>query len=264
MLGAKRRNRGFTGSRGQFVLSGGSNVDASHYSYDSSDANGEHLRVFAPGADFFVASNLAIGIDGDASYVYTQGYGSDGGLDSSLERPFSGSARASVSTFPRGPVLSWFPRVTVGYETRSTLEQSGAEPLSVSGDPLGYPTTTESGLFVKVSAPLLLHVIPHLFFGLGPDFYRDFGNVSGGPNVGGQTTQFGLSLVVGAYWGGAATPAAPHATFARRGACLGASARKVNSSSRELASRRALTPRRARGGDSGSFAFGAQRRSATS
>jgi hypothetical protein len=184
------------GTRGQFVLSGTSAIGASHYEYDNSEATGS-LFEFSPGADYFVARNVSIGIDADASYFYSQGYTIDGTLNQSRTTRFALAPRVGLN-LPMGRMLSLYPRFTLGYESISALETG---PFG-SGAGL-TARTSESGAFVEIFVPLLFHPIPRFYFGFGPDFFHHFGEVTGGPTSGGQATTVGVSFVVGAYWGGA-------------------------------------------------------------
>ena len=194
------------GARGQFVVSGGSAIGASHYGYDSSDANGSSFE-FSPGVDLFVAKNISIGIDVDASYVYQQGYAPSGLVQE--RTTYVGVAPRVGLNVPVGRMVSFYPRVALGYETTSTLE-TGA----FGGSGPEAPTMSRSGPFTKISAQLLFHPIRRFYFGFGPDFFHGFGDVSGGPNAGLQPTTVGLSFVMGGYWGGEPTsdveqPASP-------------------------------------------------------
>jgi hypothetical protein len=198
------------GARGQFVLSGASALSASHYEYDNSDATGASFE-FSPGADYFVARGVSIGIDGDASYAYSQGYDA-ADLVQSRTTTFAFGPRVGFD-LPLGRLMSLYPRFTLGYESISTLQTDAFGANSV--------TTSQSGAFVKIFVPLLFHPIPRFYFGFGPDLFHDFGAVSGGPTAGGQATTLGASFIVGAYWGGEVAKEEPRPGPAPRGRKFG-------------------------------------------
>jgi hypothetical protein len=199
------------GAKGQVVLSGTSVLSASHYEYDNSQATGSSFE-FSPGADYFVARGVSIGIDADASYVYAQGYDSSGELFQARTTRVAFAPRVGFN-IPLGRMVSLYPRFTLGYESISTLETDAFGENGV--------TASQSGAFVKLFVPILFHPIPRFYIGVGPDLFHDFGAVTGGPTPGGQATTLGASFVVGAYWGGEPGPAPPAADPPRRRRAFG-------------------------------------------
>ena len=203
------------GRRGQVAVYGGANIGASSSSFDGSSAT-RTSYVFSPGLDYFVSENVAVSLSIDASYADAKGYGADSSLVDVRTTTLSAGPRLGLNV-PLGGPLSWFPEVTLGFEwTRQTEQLVSGTSISVAGSGLGYPSTNQFGPFVDVYLPILLHPTDHFFIGFGPEFFHDFGTVSGGPNVGGQRTELSANLTVGGYWGGErsaggvqATPAAP-------------------------------------------------------
>jgi hypothetical protein len=190
------------GAQGQFVITGASNVGISWETFDSSQAR--HFSAsLSPGLDYFVLRNFAVGVDLDCSYADSRGYGADGSLVETRTTTIAGGPRVAFN-IAIGRSLSLFPRVTLGFESVQREQQvvSGST-ISVPGSPVGYPSTTQTGPWVGVFVPLLFHLRPNFFLGGGPTFYREFASVQGGPNVGGQQTRFGGSVIVGGSWGGA-------------------------------------------------------------
>lgn len=189
------------GQRGQIAIFGGASIGISSSTFDGSSAGGVDY-TFSPGFDYFVARNIAIGLTLDASYADGKGYGADGSLVETQTTTLSAGARFGLNV-PLGGWLSWYPHATIGFEWNKKTEQLAAgSSLSIPGSALGYPQTTQLGPYINIYAPLLLHATDHFFFGFGPEFYHDFGSVSGGPNIGGQRTQILAGFVVGGYWGG--------------------------------------------------------------
>ena len=210
--------------RGQIVVSGDSSIGLSTSSFSGSSAT-HASAFFAPSLAYFIARNVSVGLAVDASYFDSKGYGADGSLVETKTTSLSVGPTLGLNV-PLGERFSWYPQLTVGFEWTSATEHivEGAS-LSVAVSPLGYPSTTELGPYVSLYAPFLLHAADHFFFGFGPGFFRDFGSVSGGPNVGGQRTELFTDFVVGGYWGGQPGPAAPSrstapATPLRRGGAV--------------------------------------------
>ena len=198
------------GRRGQVAVYGGANISASSSSFDGSSAT-RTSYVFSPGLDYFVSENIAIGLSIDAGYADGKGYGADGSLVDTRTTTLSAGPRLGLNV-PIGGPLSWFPEVTLGFEwTRQSEQLVSGTSLSVAASQLGYPSTTQFGPFVDIYLPFLLHPTDHFFIGFGPEFFHDFGTVSGGPNIGGQRTELSANLTVGGYWGGERSPDATRA-----------------------------------------------------
>jgi hypothetical protein len=194
--------------RGQIVVSGDSSIGLSTSTFSGSSATSASA-FFAPSLAYFIARNVSVGLAVDASYFDSKGYGADGSLVETKTTSLSVGPTVGLNV-PLGERFSWYPQLTVGFEWTSATEQivEGAS-LSVAASPLGYPSTTELGPYVRFYAPFLLHAADHFFFGFGPGFFRDFASVSGGPNVGGQRTEVFTDFVIGGYWGGEPGPAGP-------------------------------------------------------
>ncbi len=198
------------GSGGQFVVTGGSEVSLSSTSYSASQAS-NLTATFSPGLDYFVARNIAVGINVDLSYGNGKGYGADGSLVETKTKTIAAGPRVAVNVpLGAGNCVSLYPRLTLGFERTERDEQlvSGSS-LSIAGAALGYPTTTQTGPTVELYVPLLFHPTDHFFMGIGPSVFHDFGHAAGGPDVGGERTQIGGSFVVGGYFGGERGPTNP-------------------------------------------------------
>ena len=180
------------GSGGQVVLWGGSSIQA----------------PFSPEIDYFIARNVSVGLDVTVSlYDYTT-HDPDARQVEIRTTTVRAGPRLGAN-LPLGGAFSWFPRLTIGYESVHFEERLvSGQSLFVTDSPLGYPSTTQPGPYIFINAPVLFHPVEHFFVGFGPEFFHNLGSVSGGPDVGGQRTRFGASFVIGGYWGGDG-PAAP-------------------------------------------------------
>jgi hypothetical protein len=191
------------GARGEWVVGGDSSIGLSWTTYDASDAR-FFSAAFVPGLDWFVAQNVSVGVGLGGSYSFSEGYGADGSLVATYKTTLSVAPRFGYN-LPLGASFSLYPRAIVGFEWVHTDESlvQGAS-LSTTGSPLGYPSTTQLGPWLAVYVPLVWHLASHAFVGLGPTLSHDFAPVQGGPNVGGEVTHVGASVVVGGWWGGPA------------------------------------------------------------
>jgi opacity protein-like surface antigen len=197
------------GAPGQFVITGASSAGVSWETYDGSEAR-YFTASLSPGLDYFVLRNFAIGVNLNAAYGDSRGYGADGSLVDTRTTTLSVGPRAALN-IPLADSFSIYPRLTLSVEWVRTEEQavSGAT-LSTAGSPVGYPSTTQIGPIIDLYVPLLFQVCPHFFIGGGPYLDRALASVQGGPNVGGQQTTLGAGVVVGGTWGGVA-PTPPRA-----------------------------------------------------
>jgi hypothetical protein len=194
------------GQRGQFTLLGGSNVNISSTSWDSSAASSFGL-VASPQLDYFVVRNISIGLDTYVSIGTSQSYGDDGSLVSTKTQEERIGGRIGVN-LPFLRFFSFYPRVAFGYESLRRDDQlvSGQSISTLSRT--GYPSTLQQGAYLDVYAPLLIHPVSHFFMGFGAEFFQDFGNVTAigvtahPLDVGGLRTSLGAGFVVGGYWGG--------------------------------------------------------------
>lgn len=196
------------GERGQFTLMGGSNVNISSTSWDSSAASSFNV-IASPQLDYFVVRNISIGLDTDVSIGTGQGYGDDGSLVSTKAQTVRIGGRVGVN-LPFWRIFSFYPRVALGYESLRRDDQLVSGQSISTTSATGYPSTLQQGAYLDVYAPLLIHPVSHFFMGFGPEFFQDFGNVTAVGitvrplDVGGLRSSLGASFVVGGYWGGPA------------------------------------------------------------
>jgi len=188
------------GAPGEIAISGSTGLGASYASYSGSQASSVSLW-FDPAVDVFVARNVSLGLVAGASYSDSRGYGADNSVVETTTTSLSAGVRVGVN-LPIASWLSFWPRLQLGYEWQQQSDQTGGT-VSVANSPLGYPTTTRSGLWASLELPLTVHVAPHLFAGFGPSIFRDLSSAQGGPDVGGERTTLGMSLDIGGWFGGA-------------------------------------------------------------
>ena len=196
------------GAAGQWVVTNSLVTSLSSTSFDGSQASSLAGSLVA-GTDYFLVRNLSIGVDLELGYSGVSSYGADGSLVKTVTSTFAAGPRIGYNV-PLGGRFSFYPRATLGLEWAHRTEQvvSGST-ASVGGNPTGAPATTQVDPWVSLYAPIDFQVRPHLFLGLGPSVFRDFGNAQGGPDVGAERTRVGVGLELGGDWGGAPTEPAP-------------------------------------------------------
>lgn len=189
----------FFGEQGQVViLATSTSGSISSQKFNGSDADFFNASV-GIGVDYFVVRNITFGIDLEASYGDTKGYGANT-LNETTSTHLAAGARFGVN-LPLGSYFSWYPRITLGFSSN----RSDIQTLSSSdGEPLPPPSSTKTiGPWVNVYAPLLVHPVSHFFLGLGPRIEHDFAIMRGGPYDGSRRTLISTDFVVGGWWGGA-------------------------------------------------------------
>jgi hypothetical protein len=207
------------GARGQIVLSGGSSLSVLWTYYEQSSARSVDL-AFAPSVDVFVLEHVSMGLSLGGAYEYERTFAPEGStLDVTTTR-LSALVRVGVA-LPIADRMTWWPAGSLGMESVHqeigiVTGASAATVLLSSG-----PTTTQAGPLAELTAPLLFHVTPHFFVGMGPTYFHSFARAQDGPGNGGRRSSFGAGLTTGAHWGGdapaeAADTHAPDAATPRR------------------------------------------------
>lgn len=187
------------GAKGQFVMTGNTDVGLSYSTYDGSSARFFNA-TFSPAIDYFVVKNLAIGLRVSASYGDNRGYAADGTVVDTKSSSVLVGPRVSYNV-ALGRYVSWYPSVSfvAGYAQSSRAPVTG--PI-ITGGALDLSSTSEADAQVNIDASLYFHPRSHVLFGIGPNFTHDFARIQGGPDLGAQTTSLGAGVTVGGYWGG--------------------------------------------------------------
>ena len=179
------------GGQGQLVLSvglpfqnGGPQLAILH---ETMTMDGPTETVFAiqPALDYLVVPNLTIG--GALGLTYLKE--SLTGTDISVTQ-ITVIARVGYNV-PLSDVVSIWLRAGFGY-THASSDSSGT-------------SATASSTVLILEAPVLFHPAPHFFLGVGPLFETELSSSvsSGGTSMDQpKTTAYGLSAVLGGYFGG--------------------------------------------------------------
>jgi hypothetical protein len=183
------------GGAGQWVMLGTSNdLYAFKETFSRGDAKLMTVGV-SVGVDRFVVRHFSVGLDAGVGYADNQGYGVDT-FGETKSTSFTGGLRLGYDV-PLGQRFSWYPRLTLGIASAhsETTVLAGGDGSSTSA------VASSIGPTVNLYAPLLLHLVPHVFMGFGPRVRHDFGVQRGGPYEGTQSTLVSGDLVLGGWWG---------------------------------------------------------------
>lgn len=131
--------------------------------------------VIQPSLLFFIAPNLAVGGAVSLVHVSSEGDNSVTGF---------GIGPAAAFNVPLSPKVSLFPSLGLFY-LHNSWTVNGAD---FSGYDLG----------LSLAAPLLLHPVPHLFFGVGPHLSYEFVSKIEGDDAP-KALNVGLFLTIGGW-----------------------------------------------------------------
>jgi hypothetical protein len=173
------------GSPGQWVVTGASGFGIGSTSWSASQAS-NLSATFSPGVEVFIARNFSVGLALDLSYSDQKGYTAAGALIETTRATYSAGARLGV-LLPLSRRFALYPRLTAGYESVRTSEQS-------------VPASHE-GPWGSVEALVLFVPQPNFFVGVVPGVSVDAGN-QGGPDQGGANVTGGAGILVGGWFGG--------------------------------------------------------------
>jgi hypothetical protein len=140
--------------------------------------------LLAPAADYFIIQGLSLG--GQISYRHDHGSSTGtGGKSTSTDTDTFGIGPRIGYNIPINDYLSFWPKVGLIFTDLATSGASG------------------NTFDVQVYAPLLLHLAPHFFAGLGPGVQTDLtaSASSGGVSVPNppKTTSYGLYFTIGGW-----------------------------------------------------------------
>ncbi len=183
------------GRRGQIVVSGQLDLNLG-FTWTSDDPRRQSHASVTPSMDAFVSEDVSLGAFLSYGVSASRDYADDGTLTDVTSHGGSLGARLGFNE-PIGKWVSWWPRLSLGWSTTSTSVRPVDRPSFAGGKP-GYDAA-ESGMFLILEAPLLLHPAPHWFLGVGPTLYRDLARSREGSPLENNRTTLGFTYVVGGY-----------------------------------------------------------------
>jgi hypothetical protein len=155
---------------------------------NATNGSGWELTL-APAADYFVIQGLSIGGQIQYSHLHTSSSSSAGGGSSSSDADLFGIFARVGYNIPIMELLSWWPKVGIGF-------------VDVSGSSGGVSGSANAFDF-QIFAPLLLHLAPHFFAGLGPYLQTDLSASASeaGHSVASypKQTTYGLMFTIGGW-----------------------------------------------------------------
>jgi len=144
--------------------------------------------LLAPAADYFVIQGLSIGAQISYEHDHTSGGGSTNGSSGS-------SSSTDTDTFGIGPRIGYNIPIT---DLFSFWPKVALIFTDTAGK--GYSANTFD---VQVYAPVLLHLAPHFFMGLGPQIQTDLtaSESAAGQSINNppKTTSYGLYFTIGGW-----------------------------------------------------------------
>lgn len=165
------------GAEHTWVLTGAIGLGASGAIYDDPNVYSSSV-TFSPGFDYFVGENVSFGFGLDIDWSKSQRYDTHGAIARNTST-FTGGAVRIGGNVPLGDLVSFWPRASLGISHGDYTVESSETPKGYTGkrSDLGGMSWdfSESGPYVYLYAPLLLHPSPHFFVGLGPAAYFDLG-----------------------------------------------------------------------------------------
>jgi len=172
------------GGPGTLAIS--SDMNLGFFGSSTSEGGGSSWTfLLAPAADYFVIQGLSVG--GQISYAHAHSGGTTTGTttSSSSDTDTFGIGPRIGYNIPIGDLLSFWPKLALIF-------------TDVAGSGYSYNTFD-----VQLYAPLLLHLAPHFFVGLGPQIQTD---LAVSANSAGQsvkdppkTTSYGLYFTIGGW-----------------------------------------------------------------
>ena len=143
--------------------------------------------LLAPAADYFVIQGLSLGGQGVYSHLHlsTGGNAAAGTGSTSIDSDTFGIGPRIGYNIPIGDLLSFWPKVALIFSDTATSGASG------------------NTFDIQAYAPLLLHLAPHFFVGLGPQIQTDLTASQSSQGVSNphpaKTTSYGLYFTIGGW-----------------------------------------------------------------
>lgn len=182
------------------VIAIGGNLSVTSLNYSNSSAS--HFDAFAePGFDYFIGGQISVGGYVLLTYSDQKGYDYFGPLIEQKETGYGFGARLGVNV-ALGKIVSVWPKFDFGitqYDTKYSVSSSTASLLTSQP---GQRELTTHAFWVELYVPLLVHPVPHFFFGLGPSFFTDLSRsatFSEAASTQNKRTRVGLSLTTGGW-----------------------------------------------------------------
>jgi hypothetical protein len=175
------------GDANEWVLSGELGAGVARTTYGGVDSSVTSFNV-SPSFDYFAAAHVSLGLGGTVGHTFAESPRADGPKVQEDQTTLALVGRVGLD-LPLSPALSLYPRASLAvgrtsYDARSGIDQNKYSVINVT-----------AGLF----APLLVHVAPHAFVGLGPFVSHDLSNKAEDRLSNNLATTVGGRLIVGGW-----------------------------------------------------------------
>jgi hypothetical protein len=174
------------GDAGRFVITNDLDLGVSHVGYSGTGSSTNSVTL-VPSFDVFVVPHVTLGVEALVSRSSARGLQPDGSTVDSSRTSLALGPRIGAA-LPLADDWSWWPRVGVVFGEVSYSESSAGR----SND------NSLSTVTVHAAAPVLFHLAPRFFAGLGPTLSWDLsGKVDDGRDL--KATSFGVSGLLGGW-----------------------------------------------------------------
>ena len=187
------------GERGQVVLSADLELRFRAQWSDGDDPRSSFAFAVSPSFDAFVGDDFTLGAFASYGSTTSRAFGPDGSL---IDYTTSGGGLGARIGFnaPIGRWLSWWPRFSLAWSETSSAASVVTPSTAARASGAGGYDYTQSGLYIYLQAPLLVHPAPHWFLGVGPVLYQDLSRgFKDSPRTNNRTT-IGFAYSVGGYF----------------------------------------------------------------
>ena len=186
------------GQRGQVVLSADFELTVRTQWSDGDDPRSSSSFAVAPSFDAFVADDFTLGAFASYGATKSRAFAPDGSLGDYTTTTGALGGRIGFNA-PLGRWLSWWPRFSLGWSESSSVAAIVAPSAAATQAARAGYDYTQSGFYVYLQAPLLVHPSAHWFLGVGPTLYQDLSRGYKGLELTNNRTTIGFAYAVGGY-----------------------------------------------------------------
>ncbi len=172
------------GDSGDFVVMGGVDIGGTWTSFDGTGSSSSSVGI-SPSFDYFVADHFSLGLELDI----TSATGREAAGTSYSSQSYGGAGRIGYDIpIASGASVFLVGDVGAGHDSYAHDDSSG-----------NSNSYAEDYVYVGLFAPLLFHLTPHYFVGIGPSITHDVARSLEGSTYSNLSTRVGVSFVVGGW-----------------------------------------------------------------
>jgi hypothetical protein len=159
------------GDRGQIVLSADFELTIRTQWSDGDDPRSSSSFAVGPSFDAFVSDDFTLGAFASYGATKSRAFAPDGSLGDYTTTTGALGGRIGFNA-PLGRWISWWPRFSLGWSESTSVAAIIVPSASATESSRAGYDYTQSGFYVYLQAPLLVHPAPHWFLGAGPTLYQ--------------------------------------------------------------------------------------------